>query len=232
MVLVSHSKQFVFLKTRKSAGTSIEMILEPFCAPPGHAVTEETPCVKTRWGVVGRRMLPRPKKTILTRFFPEWHNHMAAPRVAKLLGQRRWAGYAKISSVREPFDRTVSLFHWHNPDLDPTRSVEEQFREFVRGAWQSDDRIVHVRGKLVVDHFIRYESLRKDLERAAAKLGLPIDIGALPHAKDYRARRNNRPLDSYYDAETVRIVRDRMRWVFDAFDYPEEPARRLPEDVA
>ena len=58
MTLVSHKHQFVFLKTRKTAGTSIEMLLEPFCAPPGHVPVERTEGMVTPHGVIGHRLQP------------------------------------------------------------------------------------------------------------------------------------------------------------------------------
>ncbi len=223
MVLVSHDREFVFLKTRKTAGTSIEMLLEPFCAPKGHVVTEATPCLRTRAGIVGRRILPAPERRFFRRFFPDWRNHMAAVHVAKLLGPRRWNRYTKISSVRDPFDRMVSAFHWHTPDLDPARGIPDQFRDFLRGKWPNDDVIVSVDGRMVVDHFIRFEFIREDLAMVADRLGLEIDLGDLPHAKDHKARRMAKSIDAYYDDDAIQIVRDRMAWVFDNFDYPRSP---------
>ena len=58
MVAVSHSHKFIFLKTRKTAGTSIEMLLEPLCTEPNSVVTEERATSITRQGIVGRRLIP------------------------------------------------------------------------------------------------------------------------------------------------------------------------------
>lgn len=229
MVLVSHDRGFVFLKTRKTAGTSIEMLLEPFCAPKGHVVTEATPCLRSRTGIVGRRILPAPERKYFRRFFRDWRNHMAAIHVAQWLGPRRWNSYVKVSSVREPFDRMVSAFHWEKPTLDPERSVQEQFREYLRGKWPNDDVIVSIDGKIVVDHFIRFESIREDLAELCTRIGLEIDLSNLPHAKDHKARRMAKPIDAYYDDETIQIVRHRMAWVFDNFDYPEAPTPSISE---
>ena len=39
MTLVSHDQRFIFLKTRKTAGSSIESYLMPWCLPPGVTIS-------------------------------------------------------------------------------------------------------------------------------------------------------------------------------------------------
>lgn len=55
---MSHSHEFVFLKTRKTAGTTIELALEPLCRPPGAEAREKTPQIVTAHGDVGGRLSP------------------------------------------------------------------------------------------------------------------------------------------------------------------------------
>ena len=59
MTLVSHRKRFIFLKTHKTAGTSVEVALEPLCAPNG-AVTGEhyRAALEIRQRHKARRVLP------------------------------------------------------------------------------------------------------------------------------------------------------------------------------
>ena len=33
-MLVSHARKFIYTKTLKTAGTSVEVFLEPYCRPP------------------------------------------------------------------------------------------------------------------------------------------------------------------------------------------------------
>ncbi len=51
-MLVSHDYKFIFLKTRKTAGSSIELLLRPCCAAPGVKVPE-TEFLSSRHGIIG-----------------------------------------------------------------------------------------------------------------------------------------------------------------------------------
>lgn len=229
MVLVSHKKEFVFLKTRKTAGTSTEMLLETFCAPSGHAVSEATPAVVGCSGIIGRRLyesplnLPDPE----SRQVQDWYNHMPAREVAQRLGPTIWSRYTKVSCVRNPFDRTVSMFHWRlqwgkiEPEPD---DLPRLFRAFVETDWPDDREVVMIDDKIVVDEFIRYESLYKDLAALAEKLALDIELSKLPHTKNLKEKRTFYSFAELYDRRSIDIVRDRLRWVFDHFGYPDEPA--------
>ena len=229
MVLVCRDPGFVFLKTRKTAGTSIEMALEPYCAPPGHVVAEQTNPVVSPRGVVGARLVPY-RTTRLPGFAerflpPEWHSHMSAADIRRRMGARAFEAALKISAVRNPFARTVSLFHWsmRSRKIDVT-DPHAAFADWVRGDWPDDRSVVEIDGKSVVDRFVRYEHLSADLADVATALGLSLDLEALPHAKNNADARQGAIAD-YFDAGSERIVRDRLAWAFAAGGYPETLAQ-------
>lgn len=109
-MLVSHGHEFIYLKTRKTAGTSVEMALQPWCMPSDEIEVEErTHAIVGARGIVGRRMIPKENRR------PDdhiWYNHMSAAEVHAQLGDRIWGRYRKLVVVRNPFDRMVSHFHW------------------------------------------------------------------------------------------------------------------------
>lgn len=227
-MLLSRKYDFIFLKTRKTAGTSVEMLLEPLCTPPGHVVQEVTEAVVSPSGIVGARLVaPAPtRRTWYGKRLPVWRNHMTAKAIRDALGRRTWDRCVKISTVRNPFDRAVSQFHWNTRREGPRHPAEavDRFRDWVRGRWPDDFDVTHLRARYVIDRAIRFERLREDIEALAADLGLPVDLSSLPHAKSLGHARKGIAVADYYDAESVEIVRRRMRWVFDNHDYPETPA--------
>lgn len=91
MVMIRHTHRFIFLKTRKTAGTSVEMALQPLCTPPGRPITEQTPAIESRFGVVGRRHMPRGPLARPTFWRKDWYNHRPAAQVAQALGPETWA---------------------------------------------------------------------------------------------------------------------------------------------
>ena len=231
MVMVSHKHKFIFLKTYKTAGTSIEMYLEPFCAPPGRVVSEATAALVTEYGVVGQRLqsgqqTAQPRKSAGF----SWHNHNSAKAVKRELGNEIWRGYTKLTTVRNPFDRMVSSYHWRNrkEDISDARPFEETkalFRAYVLSEKTPDDApIVHIKERFIIDDAVRYESIMEDLTRLAAKLGFDPAITALPLTKDTSGLRNGHPYWHYYDDDLiVNSVRKQQAWVFEHYDYPSTP---------
>ncbi|MEM8789824.1 MAG: sulfotransferase family 2 domain-containing protein [Pseudomonadota bacterium] len=218
-MLVSHTKGFVFLKTRKTAGTSIEMLLEPFCVPPGQDVAEIAPAKRSRYGIVGARGVPG-QRTVWRR---DWRNHMPAERVRRNLGARRWDRYVKISAVRNPFDRMVSLYHWLTGDPRQSPGCIARFRRWLAAeTWPDDARIVQIGGAWVVDRLIRFEHLTADLVSLSRALGLALNPAALPQAKRAAPAAGPDPA-AYFDAACTDIVRRRMAWAFEHGGYAEDP---------
>jgi hypothetical protein len=76
-MLVSHEKKFIYIKTIKTAGTSVEMALQPCCMPKGGVVTEWTDCSETKTGIVGARG-PNAHSQL-------WWNHMPASVISTVI---------------------------------------------------------------------------------------------------------------------------------------------------
>lgn len=226
MVLVCNKFSFVFLKTRKTASTSVEMLFEPLCAPPGHAVTEQTRTLHSSYGIVGSR-LRAPRAPWWDRLLRgEWRNHMPAETIRRRLGARRWNAMCRISTVRNPFGRTISHFHWRRRDRNfagmDFAEIRAEFQSYIRSErWPDDSEVVLIDGRLVVDECIRFECLREDITSLIARRNLPIDPARLASAKAMPARRP--AAADYFEQTDIDIVRRRFAWVFDHFDYPDRP---------
>lgn len=227
MVLVCRDPKFIFLKTTKTGGTSIEMVLERFCLPPGTEIRERRRAHVGPEGIVGernrrglelRRRLPWPRP---------WYNHMPASELRRRIDPELWNAAVKVAPVRNPFRRTVSIFHWQNRGEDLTlssfASVRDRFRRFVRGPWSNDLHIVSDRGSVVLDGVIRLERAAEDLAAFGDRLGLRIDPATMPHTKKSKTHGGGISLADYYDTATAEIVRKRMRWTFERTDYPTIP---------
>lgn len=218
MVVVSHAKEFIFLKTHKTGGTSFEMMLEPWCAPPGHVVAEAAEEMITDYGLIGARMNRKKIK-------PQWRNHVAAKQVAEFLGPERWTRYYKLTSVRNPFSRAVSKFYfgfvWRKlpvpQTLDDNRA---QFRDFIFSkTHNSDAAITHLDDSYIINDAIRIEHIDADLARIGQRLGLPLSREALPHTKENSGTKPSIDFYALFDPDLEEEVRKRQAWVFEHFDY-------------
>lgn len=204
MTLLSHRARFVFLKTHKTASTSVEAALEPLCAPDGartgdHMRDESV----SEAGAIGAR-----GKAVET---ATWRNHMSARAVRRLTGPRVWRDYAKITTVRNPYDRMVSMFLSRLEPEERERiagarfdEVRREFARWLRGRWRSNNlNKLTLRRVYCIDHVVYFESLGDDFAELAAALGLPS--AELPRFKTDRRLREE-PWRDYYDDETRRLV--------------------------
>lgn len=224
MVLVSHTNEFVFLKTRKTAGTSVEMCFEPACTGIGSPVVEETQTRISEYGIVGARLVPEKKPKWLYWKTNLWRSHVPAHKVKSALGAGVFDRYTKISCVRNPFDRCVSLFHWRGLTEKDFASTKRSFNDFLKNQrWPDDRKVTHVNDAYVIDHMIRFENLREDIEAVAKAVGVDIDPDALPHTKSTAQKRKEHAVADYYDEDTIEIVKSRLAWVFDRFPYSTRP---------
>src|SRR5262245_55855185 len=79
-MLISHARRFIYLKTLKTAGTSIEVYFERECVETYLGPRHETPEIITPQGIVGFRGTGAlPPGTV-------WYNHMPASRVREIIG--------------------------------------------------------------------------------------------------------------------------------------------------
>jgi len=198
-VIISHEHEFVFLKTRKTAGTSVEIALSTVCGPDDviTPIVEEDEELRRAAG--GRGPQNHESPPLRRRAY----NHMPAQMVRQILGREKWQRYFTFSIDRNPWDAVVSLYHWRYRGTEPM-----PFGDFVRSPMVEEyavknARIYRLRGEIAVDRVCRYESLDQDVREVWGRLGLPGEP-ALPHAKGGTRPRGS--YAAYYDDDTAARV--------------------------
>jgi hypothetical protein len=220
IVLLSHRHQFIYTKTLKTAGTSIEIYFEDACLPPGSTAIRghQTAETITSAGIIGYR---GPNAAECT-----WYNHMPARAIRDLFGPDAWNNYYKFCVVRNPFDKLVS-FWWFNNAREGRRYDQEDFSRIRTefSTWclghlpHAIDRDKYlIDGVVSMDYFIRYESLLDDLEHVCRHVGYPFRPEALGRFKS-ESRLRAQPYGEYYDASAITAVEAAFRWEFDYFGY-------------
>lgn len=231
-MLVSHRKHFIYTKTSKTGGTSVESYFEKYCMPEGewtfsHGRDEYV----SEAGIVGYRGSDMKGK--------KWFNHMSAEAIRKQLGPSLWDKYFKFCVIRNPFDKLVSTFYFHEynkrglPKLKAqlerwfkgTREMNdvEKFRAWIIKGRISDDRDKYtIQGEVCVDYFIRYENLEAGIQHVCEVLGLPFEPERIPRLKA-GIRPTGRSLRDYYDSRTIEIIAKKFDFEFKYFGYPNTP---------
>ena len=217
-MLLTHRHAFIYLKTIKTAGTSVEIYFERACLPEDHGYEELhfRNALVTEAGVIGQR------GGVAT---DEWYNHMPASMVRDKVGPI-WDRYLKFCCVRDPYDKVVSAFWMQIGDAErealitaPFSKVQERFEAWVAISDLGRDRYIYtIDGQPVVDDVIRYETLTEDLRRICERTGVPYEPWRLGRYKgEYRQRPE--PAEAYYGAESLAIVGEAYDREFEWFSY-------------
>ncbi len=213
-MLVSHRKHFIFTKTVKTAGTSVESYFEPYCMPD----KEWQEChVRDEYvseaGIIGYRGIDSSGST--------FYNHMSARRIHDLIGQDIWDHYFKFTVVRNPFDKLISGFFMFE-EVNENYSYIEQFRSWIRkggagGVIVDRDKYL-INEQECIDYFIRFENLHEGIKHVCERLSIPFEPSRLPEFKK-GIRSHIIPIQDYYDHETEQIVRKIYAWELKRFGY-------------
>lgn len=204
-MIVSHEHGFVFMKTRKTAGTSVEIALSRVCGDDDviTPVTDDDELLRRARGGRGPQHYLEPPNLERKAF-----NHMPVSMVRKMLGRQQFESYFSFAIERNPWDAVVSLFHWRYRDAEPGSFREYVHSDAVETFATKNQRIYRIKGEVAVTRVLRYESLADELAAVWKELDLPGDP-ELPHAKS-GTRPRGPSYRSYYDD----MSRDRVATLF------------------
>ena len=128
-MIVSHKHRFIFIKTRKTAGTSIEVALAQIAGEDAIVTPLDPPepqhdprNYKGGWPETLRWALanPRGRGHSLLRFLRDmridrhcdYYNHMPAWLLRAQVGHDTWDRYFKFCFERNPWEKVASLYSW------------------------------------------------------------------------------------------------------------------------
>jgi len=134
-MIISHRHRFLFIKTEKTAGTSIELALARVCGPEDVITAVVHPADRALQRSLGPGYRGQQNDLVPWRFLdaldvarglkslrrPRFTNHMAAVDIRRFVPREVWDGYYKFCVERNPWDKAVSLYFWW-------RELEAQFR--------------------------------------------------------------------------------------------------------
>ncbi len=230
-MIVSHEHRFIFIKTRKTAGTSLEISLSRYLGPTDICtpISAEDEAVRRELGRGPQnfrgpiwRHRPRDLGRWLRRGHASlYYNHMPASRVRGLLGPRTWDDYTTFCFERNPWDKVVSAYYWdHRRDTAAGREPGTPFSDYLKGRRGLDVRdypLYTIRGQVAVDRVGRFENLAEDLRQICLQIGIDFD-GWLPGAKGGFRPRDREYRDLYTTADRELVAR-RFRREIDLFGY-------------
>jgi len=197
-MIVSHKHKFIFIKTFKTAGSSIEKILHPQLGSDDilrGSDYDDTPSINA----------------------PSKGRHKGAEELLQTY-PREFNDYFTFAVDRNPWDVVVSHFYWHKK---ATKTIDEEIDfstwciENKKEWWRINNwRKYTIDNKIAVDAVLQYEKLDEQLRN------IPIPYnGELSTVKLKSGFRPNSDYRSLYDNVTKDIVKQNFGEVIEHFGY-------------
>lgn len=213
-MILSHAHKFIFLKTRKTAGTSIELALSGICGPQD-VITPVTAADEhlregrgpQNWDIRGDWQTELQKQInplIGRRTRPTFYNHIPARKVRRIVGPETWNSYFRFTVERNPWDSHVSRYFWKYRDTQQPPRFESYIRSLRGNRPISNFTIYTIGDRIAVDYICQYDRLEADLGKVLERVGLKAPL-TLPRAKGY-VRTDRRHWREFYSPETRDII--------------------------
>jgi hypothetical protein len=238
-MLISHRKQFIFIKTARTGGTSVELYFEPYCMPEGEwTFSHAREQYVSKEGIIGYR---GPNKS---HNLDRWRNHLSAKQIKEQIGDNIWTSYFKFTVVRNPFERLISQFYMQrNKANQQSKNIKKILKSQIRKLTKRDLPVDHlldkditqafkkwviygggsdqskfymINNEFCIDFFIRNELMFEDIKKLCKILDIPFEPDRLPNLKSTKNKLN---IESFYDKELIDFVFQKYQHEIDYFGY-------------
>ena len=232
-MIISHKYQFIFIKTVKTAGTSIEVYLSDYCGPDDILPPfgrEEFPNRQPRnyKGFFNpfKEMVnafPRGLKTGVLDFInrQKFREHIHGPIIRCRIPKEIWNSYYKFCVERNPFDKVISHYYFlvgrKNLNLTFDEYLDSKYRCLNYPSYTDYPKCENI----IVDRVLRYEKLNEELSEVFGRLGVSFEGALNTKAKAYYRKDKMKPSDlkDYQIAKIKEIYRKEIQF----FGYDIEP---------
>ena len=232
-MIISHKHKFIFIKTNKTAGTSVEIALSMLCGPHDiiTPVSPKDEKVRRKLGARGPQHYRWPlrelrgqglyKLLVKGMWEKRFFNHMGAELISEHIDKDVWDSYYKFCIERNPWDRVVSFYYWaykdgKRPDFETYIHGKKIMRLKRRGIG-----LYTIDGEVIADRICRFERLREDLDLVRKDLGIEDSL-ELPRTK-VQTQKKKAPYQDYYTDTTRQRVAELFDREIDLMDYRFDP---------
>ena len=216
-MIISHKYKFIFIKTLKTAGTSIETYLSQYCGEddiltpfgrpeaghePRNYRGEFDPSVEIALTRGEGETLAREQLQQGIKFY----NHIPAYLVRCRVPAGIWKEYFKFCVERNPWDKVISHYHFVKRRWNLEISLEDFIPSYPCLNYPSyTDYYDH--NLVIVDRVLRYEKLNEELAHVFGLLRIPF-AGALAIRAKGNYRSDRRPYQVVLTEQQRRLIEE------------------------
>lgn len=204
-MIISHKYKFIFIKTRKTAGTSLEVFLSGHC-DKNDVLTPIDPPIE------GHN----------ARNYKGFYNHISAVEVRKIIDKNTWDNYFKFCVERNPWDKVLSYFFMHKARFDEKITLDE----YINSEYICSDYHLYADykdgSKIIIDTILRYEHLSEDLSDIFNKLNIPFD-GSLGINAKSEYRQDRRHYSEVLNNQQTDLIRKKFQREIELLGYKYQP---------
>jgi hypothetical protein len=230
-MILSHSRQFIFIKTRKVSGTSMEISLSQACGADDviTPISYEDELVRLDLGgclpqnygdpneeafreLIRTRNPDVDKVKHKGRFF----NHVPAVKVRRYVGQDVWDRYFTFSMERHPYEKVMSLLYYHMRGREGW-NFERELKRVIRKKNYVNYPVYSDGETPIVDFIVNYEKLQQDLQLLSDKLG--FDVTAHYPKTKHQYRSDRRPAQELLNDEQKEMIFRNCRVEFETLGF-------------
>ncbi len=204
-MIISHKYKFIFIKTYKTAGTSIEIFLSRICGEDDiltpiyphveihrarnyiglfNPINEINNCNKNF-----AENISTLKDFLKRRMF---YNHISACKIRSRINKNVWMNYFKFTVERNPWDKTISMYYMYIAN----NIFKGSFSEYLKFSFLPINYPLYLSKKdeILVDKFIYFEKLEEGLEEVFSQLGIKFSGLNVRAKSNYRFNKDYRIL--------------------------------------
>lgn len=201
-MIISHKYKFIFIKTRKTASSSLEKILTQYLGDTDIST--------------GSKNDGTPQLNINNLINP----HVSGKWIKKNFNLE-WEEYYKFTIVRNPWDFLVSLYTFHTSTGIDKHLFEGNFNTWLLNTnlqqWNDWNKFT-INNQIVVDKIFKYEDLHSSLKNQTR---IPYE-GQLLKVKVKGNFRKDQDYKKYYDSKTIDLVSLSFSNIIQTFNYSFE----------
>jgi Sulfotransferase family len=239
-MIVSYKHNYVFIKTNKTAGTSMEIALSTYTGEediitPIEPIDElkrlENPkarlpqnyCSEMAMEYAYREVIKSGNVEYIGRFQKKalrrhyvFRNHMPARKIRNKLDPQFFENAFKFTIQRHPYDRIISLAYWTRKN--PQKKIGEVINSILNEGSLTNTDFYMIDGKVAANYFVRFEAMRESLQALEKKIGATDLWGQFPQTK-HEHRTDRRPASEVLTARQKKRIARQCKTEFKMFGY-------------